>query len=75
MIPKTLILQPFHSDLGDILGLYALEVSATGGVSNVASTAQVYNEIAATRPDIIHILSSLWVIDGYVHPRDPECWT
>ncbi|OCL15203.1 Clavaminate synthase-like protein [Glonium stellatum] len=63
--------QPFHSDLGDILGLYALEVSETGGTSHVASTAQVYNEIAATRPDIIHTLSSLWVIDGYDYTKDP----
>jgi len=69
MASYTNLAQPFHSDLGDVLGLYALEVSATGGVSNVASTAQVYNEIAATRPDIIHILSSLWVIDGF--GRDP----
>ncbi|KAF8850035.1 Clavaminate synthase-like protein [Acephala macrosclerotiorum] len=57
--------QPFHSDLGDVVSLYSLQSSASGGASNVASTAQVYNELAKTRPDIIHTLSSVWAVDGF----------
>lgn len=52
--------QVFHTDSGDIVSLFALETSAAGGASKLASTWRVYNEIAATRPDLIHTLSNLW---------------
>ncbi|KAF2757568.1 Clavaminate synthase-like protein [Pseudovirgaria hyperparasitica] len=55
--------QPFHSDLGDILCLYVLQTAAEGGESHVASTGRIYNEIAATRPDIIHTLAEPWTFD------------
>lgn len=49
--------QPFHTDLGDIIAMYVMDVASHGGTSCVASAAQVYNEIAATRPDLIHVLA------------------
>jgi hypothetical protein len=52
--------QVFHTDSGDIVSLFALETSAAGGASKLASTWRVYNEIAATRPDLIHTLSASW---------------
>ncbi|KAI5926518.1 Clavaminate synthase-like protein [Camillea tinctor] len=52
--------QVFHTDSGDIVSLFALETSAAGGASRIASTWRVYNEIAATRPDLIHTLSQSW---------------
>ncbi|KAI1500746.1 Clavaminate synthase-like protein [Biscogniauxia marginata] len=52
--------QVFHTDSGDIVSLFALETSAAGGASKLASTWRVYNEIAATRPDLIHTLSQSW---------------
>jgi len=39
------------------LSLYALDVAAYGGESFLASSAKIYNEIARTRPDIIHVLA------------------
>jgi len=55
--------QVFHTDTGDIVSLLALETSADGGASKLASTWRVYNEIAATRPDLIHTLSQPWDVD------------
>lgn len=52
--------QVFHTDSGDIVSLMALEASAVGGASKLASTWRVYNEIANTRPDLIHTLSEDW---------------
>ena len=60
--------QPFHNDVCDILSMYALARSASGGKSNIASAGQVYNEIAATRPDLIHTLSKDdWPFDSYLY--------
>ncbi|KAI0526396.1 TfdA family taurine catabolism dioxygenase TauD [Xylaria bambusicola] len=55
--------QVFHTDRGDIVSLFALETSASGGASKLASTWRVYNEIAATRPDLIHTLSENWQME------------
>ncbi|KAK4183083.1 hypothetical protein QBC35DRAFT_130317 [Podospora australis] len=66
--------QPFHTDLCDVLSLYALGVAAYGGESFLASSAKIYNELAATRPDIIHVLEKDdWIFDefwnGQYHTR------
>jgi hypothetical protein len=55
--------QVFHTDSGDIVSLFALDTSASGGQSKLASTWRVYNELAATRPDLIRTLSEPWVAD------------
>ncbi|KAI1144285.1 Clavaminate synthase-like protein [Hypoxylon sp. FL0543] len=57
--------QVFHTDSGDIVSLFALETSAAGGSSKLASTWRVYNEIAATRPDLIHTLSQPWDMEVF----------
>ncbi|OTB01391.1 hypothetical protein M426DRAFT_323530 [Hypoxylon sp. CI-4A] len=57
--------QVFHTDSGDIVSLFALETSAVGGASKLASTWRVYNEIAATRPDLIHTLSQPWDMEVF----------
>lgn len=56
--------QVFHTDQGDIVSLYCLETAAEGGQSKVASNWRVYNELAATRPDLIKTLSEEWAVDG-----------
>lgn len=58
--------QVFHCDTGDIVSLYCLSPAARGGESKLASSWKVYNELAKTRPDLIHVLAEDWVIDGYV---------
>lgn len=64
--------QPFHNDVCDILAMYVQETAAEGGESQVSSAAQIYNEIAATRPDVIHTLSKDdWVFDKH---KTPAYW-
>ncbi|RYP14359.1 hypothetical protein DL765_006404 [Monosporascus sp. GIB2] len=55
--------QVFHTDSGDIVALFALETAAEGGASKLASTWRVYNEIARSRPDLIHTLSQNWDVE------------
>lgn len=56
--------QVFHTDSGHIVSLFALDVAAKGGQSKLASSWHVYNELAATRPDLIRTLAEPWVCDG-----------
>jgi hypothetical protein len=56
--------QVFHTDAGDIISLICLSPAAEGGQSKVASNWRVYNELAATRPDLIKTLSENWTADG-----------
>lgn len=55
--------QVFHTDSGDIVSLFALDSALEGGASKLASTWKVYNEIAGTRPDLIHTLSQDWDVE------------
>lgn len=65
-------IQPFHTDLCDVLSLYALNVAAYGGESFLASSAKIYNELARTRPDIIEVLAKDdWIFDECVHSFNP----
>ncbi|KAK5449277.1 hypothetical protein LTS15_008819 [Exophiala xenobiotica] len=63
--------KPFHTDtICDTLALLCRSCSASGGRSILASSAAVYNELAATRPDLIHVLAKEdWPFDTY--GRDP----
>jgi hypothetical protein len=45
----------FHTDRCDVAGLLCVRQASEGGVSKLASSATVYNEILARRPDL-HIL-------------------
>jgi hypothetical protein len=56
--------KPFHTDRCDILALYAFDTAESGGESVLSSGATIYNEIAETRPDIIHVLAANdWIFD------------
>ncbi|KAK5654756.1 hypothetical protein OQA88_7081 [Cercophora sp. LCS_1] len=63
--------KPFHTDcVTDTLCLFTQNLAASGGSSVVASAYSVYNELARTRPDIIHTLAAPnWPFDTY--GRDP----
>ncbi|KAJ5175659.1 uncharacterized protein N7482_001536 [Penicillium canariense] len=64
--PYSNVGQPFHSDHCDIVALFFVDTAAQGGSSKLASSAKIYNEIAATRPDVIHILASnTWKFDNW----------
>ena len=58
--------QVFHTDVGDLIALFALGEAAKGGQSYLSSSWKVYNELAATRPDLIQTLSEPWLADTYV---------
>ncbi|PVH70324.1 Clavaminate synthase-like protein [Cadophora sp. DSE1049] len=64
--PYSNVSQPFHTDTGDIIGLYSLGESECGGESQLVPMATVYNEIAKSRPDIIRLLAShSWLFDRF----------
>jgi hypothetical protein len=58
--------QVFHTDVGDIVALFALDIASKGGTSRISSTWKAYNELAATRPDLIKTLSEPWPCDAFV---------
>lgn len=62
---------PFHTDVTcDIVATLTRECSEEGGMATVASAWTVYNELAASCPDLIHVLAeSNWPFDTY--GRDP----
>ena len=64
--------QVFHTDVGDIVALFALETAHEGGVSRISSSWRVYNELADTRPDLIKTLSEDWPFDGYAPLLTPS---
>lgn len=64
--------QVFHTDAGDVVALFALGEAAEDGQSYLSSSWKVYNELAATRPDLIQALSEPWAADTYVAPAMPK---
>jgi hypothetical protein len=46
----------FHTDRCDVVGLLCVRQASEGGVSKLASSATVYNEILARRPDLHALL-------------------
>lgn len=65
--------KPFHTDtVCDVLCLLTKACAATGGRSIMSSAWTVYNDLAATRPDIIHTLTRPnWPFDTYVPCSQP----
>ena len=47
----------------EVLSLYALDIAPEGGRTLVSSAWQVYNDLAARRPDILQTLADDWVLD------------
>jgi len=46
----------FHSDAADASGLFFLRQGATGGVTRLASSVAVHDEILRRRPDLLEVL-------------------
>lgn len=55
--------QVFHTDVGDVIALFALGEAAEDGQSYLSSSWHVYNQLATTRPDLIRTLSETWAVD------------
>jgi hypothetical protein len=53
---RTNAYMPFHSDPTDRVGLFCVQKAKAGGLSSIASSIAVYNEILATRPPALDSL-------------------
>ena len=53
---KTRAELTFHTDGADVIGLFCLRKAKSGGVSRIASSVAVYNEIVRRRPDLAPLL-------------------
>ena len=52
--------QVFHTDAGDIVGLFTLGKAAKGGLSQLSSIGATYNTFAESRRDILRTLAGTW---------------
>ena len=52
-----------HCDTADVVGLLCIRPAAGGGESLIASSGAIYNEILATRPDLVDPLAAGFRID------------
>jgi len=48
--------QDFHCDGSDLVGLLCLKAARTGGESKIVSSMAVYNQMLASRPDLVAVL-------------------
>ncbi|OQE80181.1 hypothetical protein PENNAL_c0047G08800 [Penicillium nalgiovense] len=58
----------YHTDVGDIVSLFALSEPSYGGESLLASSWTVYNALAENRPDLIRVLAEDWPIPSAQDP-------
>jgi hypothetical protein len=63
----------FHTDGSDIVGLLCLRPAKSGGVSRIASSAAIYNEILRRRPELAAALYQPFPFDrnGEEGPGEP----
>ncbi|MBK4739314.1 TauD/TfdA family dioxygenase [Noviherbaspirillum pedocola] len=54
---------PFHTDAADVVGLLCLRPAKAGGLSSIASSVTIHNEIAARRPDLLALLYGTYAYD------------
>ncbi|NJD33146.1 MAG: TauD/TfdA family dioxygenase [Gammaproteobacteria bacterium] len=54
---------PFHCDAADMVGLLCLRKAESGGLSRIASSVSVYNELLRRRPDLAPRLFEPFMLD------------
>ncbi len=54
---------PFHCDAADMVGLLCLTKARSGGLSRIASSVSVYNEVLRRRPDLAPRLFEPFMLD------------
>jgi len=54
---------PFHCDAADMVGLLCLQRARSGGVSRIASSVSVFNELLKRRPDLVARLFEPFMLD------------
>lgn len=70
---QTTIHLPYHTDSSDVVGLLCLRPARTGGLSTIVSSAAIYNEILAQRPDLIERLYQPYFFDHRGEEQPGEC--
>lgn len=55
----------FHTDNCEVFAFLYMESATTGGQTILSSLWQTYNELAASRPDVVHTLAKPWVFDSF----------
>jgi Taurine catabolism dioxygenase TauD, TfdA family len=53
----------FHTDSCDIVGLLCLHPAKRGGLSSVASSVTIFNDLLADRPDLVQQLAGPFYVD------------
>ncbi len=53
----------YHTDSCDIVGLLCLQTAKSGGLSKIASSVTVYNEMVTSRPDLVQVLAEPFSVD------------
>ncbi len=53
----------YHTDSCDIVGLLCLQKAMEGGLSKIASSVTVYNEMMESRPDLVQVLTEPFSTD------------
>jgi hypothetical protein len=54
----------FHNDLGDVISLFSVSQSQTGGSTYISSVRDIYEELVHTNPDVIPILTDDWISES-----------
>jgi hypothetical protein len=54
--------QPFHTDNGDIVSLYTLSKSQSGGSFYLADSTAVFEDLKALEPKFAQALVDDWII-------------
>lgn len=63
----------FHTDGADIIGLLCLKRARSGGLSRIASSVSVFNEVMRRRPDLVPLLFQgfFWDREADAGPGEP----
>jgi hypothetical protein len=66
----------FHCDSADVTGLFVVQTAKSGGLSLIASSVAVRNEIARTRPDLLAVLHAPfhWSMQEQHKPGEPPTY-
>lgn len=68
--PYCNVALPLHTDVGDVVAMYALETTDTGGYGTFASVESIYNVLARDDPELLATLfKDDWPMD---HPPDKK---
>ena len=62
----------YHSDSSDVVGLMCLRPAMEGGISTIASSAAIHNELLRIRPDLVDLLYQVYPADNYGEQEETE---